>query len=473
MTSSAEKPFGGGIIVDAVHGDIHLKPRELDVLDTASFQRLRHIKQLGMGQVTYPNATHTRFAHSIGVLGIMARVLDVASDRLGLDDRQEENLRLAALLHDIGQYPYSHMMEGMRATRLTEEEFGESPSSERTAGPEEPEFPDHESLGHLIVTHQEDLIKALGGLERAEEIARIFTRQDTASLQISKLIHSSLDMDRLDYLLRDSQACGVPYGQVDINYILNNLKASPGGMVGITSKALPAAEHVLLARYYMHRTVYYHKTTFGMEEACRHLLRRIRGREEYGIPRHGGEVSEIVKGAGLLTFTDAMVDRAVREAAHDSDQVVAALAGAILNRRPPKLLKEVCILAQRGEAHHEGKGFRTDCKHRLGGLAKQFGIPLGQFIFCQTRPLRLEQRGGHMTADEARDMPSEQEDELIKVFKDGEEEPTSMVDVPNTWLEVLGAYFFQAFRLYVVCDGEEQAGKVADMREDVKSWDKV
>src|ERR687888_408758 len=87
------------LIVDAIHGDIHLRPIERRVVDTASFQRLRHLKQLGMAQATYPNATHTRFAHSIGVLGIMDHVTRVAERALSLTPEQSEDIRLASLLH--------------------------------------------------------------------------------------------------------------------------------------------------------------------------------------------------------------------------------------------------------------------------------------------------------------------------------------------------------------------------------------
>src|SRR5437588_6793835 len=93
------------LIVDSIHGDIHLGPVERRVVDTASFQRLRHLKQLGMAQATYPNATHTRFAHSLGVLGIMEHIGQVAKQALSLSDEQVEDIRLAGLLHDIGHYP--------------------------------------------------------------------------------------------------------------------------------------------------------------------------------------------------------------------------------------------------------------------------------------------------------------------------------------------------------------------------------
>ena len=210
MTSS-NRDADRSIVVDSIHGDIRLSARECDVIDTAAFQRLRHLKQLGMGQVTYPNATHTRFAHSLGVLAIMRRVIDVAGkfDNISLTPAQKVNLRLAALLHDIGHYPYSHLMEKVERVQLTEEQVASTAES-TVLDTSVPAYPNHESLGTLIVTKQPELVKAIGSPKRAREVAALFARTEAAHQQFSKLIHSSLDMDRMDYLLRDSAAAGVP-----------------------------------------------------------------------------------------------------------------------------------------------------------------------------------------------------------------------------------------------------------------------
>jgi len=225
-------------------------------------------------------------------------------------------------------------------------------------------YPEHDLVGTHIVTEQDDLIEALGGKKRARAISNLFgpkrPTRSNKSLQLSKLVHSSLDMDRLDYLLRDSQATGAPYGQIDINYILNNLKISPSGMLGISEKAIPAAEQLLLARFFMHRTVYYHKTTFGMEEVCRQLLRRLRDQGNYKMPKDGKDIIKLVTSKDLGTFTDAYVDHIIQKAANDTNQVVQNMARSIQRRRPPKLLKEVNILrsSQEHNGHHSGTIFK-------------------------------------------------------------------------------------------------------------------
>src|SRR5690348_13074581 len=136
MASAPDTPRDK-LIVDAIHGDIHLRPVERRVIDTASFQRLRHLKQLGMGQATYPNATHTRFAHSLGVLGIMEHISRVAQQALSLNDEDVEDIRLAGLLHDVGHYPYSHLMEKVDNVQLTEEFVADK----RTFHADTPKYP--------------------------------------------------------------------------------------------------------------------------------------------------------------------------------------------------------------------------------------------------------------------------------------------------------------------------------------------
>jgi hypothetical protein len=452
--------------VDSVHGDIHLSPIECRVVDTASFQRLRHLKQLGMAQVTYPNATHTRFAHSLGVLGIMEHITRVAQKALSLSEEQAEDIRLAGLLHDIGHYPYSHLMEKIDKVRLTEEFLAVGSTFHADRSP----YPNHEVVGELIVTHQSDLREALGGDERAQRIAALFTRKTTANPQLSKLIHSSLDMDRLDYLLRDSRAAGVPYGQIDLNYLLNNFRASPSGILGVEEKALTAVDHFLLARFFMHRSVYYHKTTFGLEEACRQLLRRLRDQEKFEIPANGNAVAEFVKGPSLGRFTDGYVDTLVEKAALDEDAVIRALANSIRRRRPPKLLREVLVLEQTGKSAHAGALFKKDCRHQLKALAEKNGIPLGRFLVCETRPLTLEERGALLTEEQARSLDPEEKEEIIKVFVGNDAEPTSVVNIQHSIVHLCSNHYFQAFRLYLVCDDSTDDALVNKLRQEVSRW---
>ena len=457
---------GRRVVNDSIHGDILLTENEWKVVNTATFQRLRSLKQLGMGHLVYPNATHTRFAHSLGVFHIMSRVLErIEDDRL---DTEREDLRMAALLHDIGHYPYSHLMERVDWVKLTEEEVV-SDNSKSISSVDE--YPDHETLGRHIIVEQEDICEALGGKERAEKIGALFSRLKAADQQLSKLIHSSLDMDRMDYLLRDTRAAGVPFGEIDINYLLNNIRVSPEGMLGVNEKALAAAEHFLFARAFMHRSVYYHKTTFAFEEACRQLLRRVRDAGDLDdiLPPNGGKVFDICGGKDFYSFTDNFVDRIVFEAAKSSDKIVKLLAQCIIERTPPRVLVEVSGISSRTDNYTPAKIFKQKCRDNLTQLAKKYGVELGQFLLCGPKPITFEKRGSLLTKEDAEKLEPEESEELIMVFARGETEPQSIVEFEGSVIRTLSNQVFAIQRLYFIDDGMDPA-KYEKLKQEVLSW---
>lgn len=279
-------------------------------------------------------------------------------------------------------------------------------------------------------------------------------------------------MDRLDYLLRDARAAGVPYGQIDLNYLLNNFQASSTGMLGVREKAITAVDHFLLARFFMYRSVYYHKTTFGLEEACRQLLRRAKDQGQFALPPDGDAVTALVKGTSLGQFTDAYVDAIVEKAALDTDPVLQGLANSIRRRRPPKLLKEVLVLESNGQEHHAGALFMNNCKHQLQRVADENKIPLGRLLLCETPPLTLEERGTLLTEGQAKDLQPDEKQEIIKVFLSGQDEPISVVDVPHSIVHLCSNHFFQAFRLYLVADENTQEAQIDNLRHEVRTWDR-
>ena len=460
------------IVIDNIHGDIELSDTEWQVVNTATFQRLRSLKQLGMGHLVYPNATHTRFAHSLGVFKIMSRIVERLSCNGGpqLSTEEHDNLRLAALLHDIGHYPYSHLMERVDWVKLTEEVVEGAPE-QRTLPPNRPLYPDHEALGRHILENQQDICDAIGGKERARIIGELFSRTQATNQQLSKLIHSSLDMDRLDYLLRDSRAAGVPYGEIDLNYILNNIRISPKGVLGVEGKALAAAEHFLLARQFMHRVVYYHKTTYAFEEACRQLLRRMKDSGEFDIIADGDDVRTIAAGPKLSTFTDSYVDSHIQNAAqYDRDPVIVELAQCIRSRRPPKLLLEVSGLHDKGTNNlNRIDFFRSRCHDKLAALASKYRLHLGQFLMGGPKPIKVEERGALLTMQEARGLKAEEREELIKVFQPGKDEPTSIVEVSDSLIGLLSGHHFGIFRLYLV-DSTDNEIRFQQIKAEVKKW---
>ncbi|MCD6365074.1 MAG: HD domain-containing protein, partial [Planctomycetes bacterium] len=158
--------FRHKIIVDPVHGDIGLSELETKIINTRTFQRLRRLKQLGMASLVYPNAMHTRFGHSLGVLYVVSRFIEVCQARAEIKDEDVVKVRLAALLHDVGHYPYSHLMEHIDWERYPAQYMKKKKDGDEKGEDEIDRFPEHDKLSELIVTNRSDIKKTLkdGGI---------------------------------------------------------------------------------------------------------------------------------------------------------------------------------------------------------------------------------------------------------------------------------------------------------------------
>lgn len=243
------------VIRDPLWNNIQIDREALAVLDTESFQRLRYIRQLGHAFLVYPGATHSRFEHALGTYHLTRRVLSVLAERGELNDVGPDQIRavqLAALLHDIGHYPFSHALE----------EAG-LPLHERLA---RQHFESEDLKGALDATGlenwQEDLYALIAG---------------TSTSPVAGLISGSLDLDKIEYLTRDARMCGVPYGAVDVDRLLHALtlvQVDPGRQtIGIREKGISALESLLFARYQMYRNVYWHHAVRGATAMFKRLVR--------------------------------------------------------------------------------------------------------------------------------------------------------------------------------------------------------
>jgi HD superfamily phosphohydrolase len=217
-----------------LYGFIDLTKIETKVLDTSAMQRLSRIKQLSHSYIVYPSAVHTRFEHSIGTLWVAGKICDA----LKLPQEQTQIIRLAALLHDVGQGPFSHIWEEpMRWVN------GESFS--------------HEDVTRKIIQSDPEISETLG--EYKKEVLEVFT-DDSLN---SDIISSSLDADKLDYLRRDSYHTGVSYGRFDIDRVIHTvckLSEENRDYLAVHEKGGDALENYRLARYAMHTQVYEHHT---------------------------------------------------------------------------------------------------------------------------------------------------------------------------------------------------------------------
>lgn len=229
------------ILRDPLWNNIRVDELTLRLVDTETFQRLRYVRQLGLAYLVYPGATHTRFEHALGTCNLARRTLAIMAERdaLGGADAEEQAVvRAAALLHDVGHYPFSHALE----------EIGQL---------------NHEDVARPLVTTGEiaDILSESISNSAPQRVFDLIRGASTSPLQ--GLISGSLDLDKIEYLKRDAFMCGVPYGEIDVDRLTNSLLvlADPETqrpMIGVLEKGLSALESLLFAKYQMYRNVYWH-----------------------------------------------------------------------------------------------------------------------------------------------------------------------------------------------------------------------
>ncbi|MBN1696831.1 MAG: HD domain-containing protein [Spirochaetales bacterium] len=231
-------------IRDPVWKHIYLSPALMDIIAHEAFQNLNRIKQLGPTYLVYPGATHTRFSHSLGVFHIAYRMIRQLVKRKPSFTLSPEGVRAflcAALLHDLGHYPFAHSLKDL-------------------------EVKTHESLTADIIL-ESGLSKKISRTLHTDPllVAAIIDREleyggDGDVTFYRNLLSGVLDPDKLDYLNRDAYYCGIPYGQQDVDHILSDIHPVPQKGIAITGRGLTSVESILFAKYIMYKTVYWHKT---------------------------------------------------------------------------------------------------------------------------------------------------------------------------------------------------------------------
>lgn len=251
------------VIKDPVHGTMQFGTTENNwikpFIDSPHFQRLRHIKQQGMGDLIFPGAVHTRFNHCLGCCYVASQI----AHKIGLAEEERQLVMIACLLHDIGHGPFSHTFEHIFQDKLIRHEAW-TPfflADYRTS-----EFFDH--------YHQVNPRHPLTD-EKFLAIENMIMHKSTGKHLLADIVSSQLDADRLDYLLRDSHFCGVTYGQFDLRWMLNSMiivNYQQQKRLGVSHKGIGVVEHYLMARRLMVRNIYLYPKTLALEFMLIQLL---------------------------------------------------------------------------------------------------------------------------------------------------------------------------------------------------------
>lgn len=314
----------GKIINDPVFGFIKIPGGVLmDIVDHPLMQRLRHIKQLGLASIVYPGAQHTRFQHSLGAYWLMNEaVMTLAQKGIFIFESEAEAIKAAILMHDIGHGPYSHVLEHTLLNGVS-----------------------HEDVSLMMM---EQINRENGG---CLNLALNIFRNQYPKRFLHQLISSQLDMDRLDYLRRDSFFTGVSEGNIGSARIIKMLNVVDDKLV-VDSKGIYSIENYLISRRLMYWQVYLHKTTVATEKMLVNLLLRAKwlfqqGKQLFATPSlryflvNNVDADfflnhpEALQQYGLLD--DADIHCSIKEWTKDNDKVLSLLARNMVSRQTFKV----------------------------------------------------------------------------------------------------------------------------------------
>ena len=310
------------IINDPVHGFIKI-PYEIifDIMEHRCFQRLRRISQTGLLSLIFPGATHTRFHHAIGAMHLMFNALEILKQKgVKISTEEEKGAMLAVLLHDVGHGPFSHALENILMDNWH-----------------------HEKLSLLLM----------------EQLNEEFSGELTIAIQMfqgkyhrkffNQLISSQLDVDRLDYLKRDSFYTGVSEGNINTQRILSTLNVLDDELV-LDEKGIYSIEHYLVARMFMYWQVYYHKAAVLAENLLIKIMNRaktlvsqnvkVEASEnlKYFLYRESSTEATEEDMARFMELDDTDVLQAIKSWKNHEDFVLSYLCKTVINRRFPKII---------------------------------------------------------------------------------------------------------------------------------------
>ena len=316
------------MIRDEIHRDIFVPAHIARLIDTREFQRLRNIQQLATCHYVFPAATHNRFSHSLGAYHLAKTLCDHLNEvQPGIiSDEDTDLVSIAALLHDIGHPPFSHLLE-------TDKVFAN--------------FHSHEDWGKMILESEETeigaAIREVLGQKRTGRLFALYSGKSEYEGEeiapfLREIVSSQLDVDRMDYMIRDQANSGAQIGGFDSARVIRALRVGDDGRLYAMQWGLPAIEAYLVTRYHLYSQVYFHKVNQLTQEYLVRVLSRARtlaneGKLELSKSLHNMLCNENLSVKEYVRLTDADINGVLMDWADNDDKILSNFAKRLVSRR--------------------------------------------------------------------------------------------------------------------------------------------
>ncbi len=356
-------------ISDELYGFIRLNEYETRIVDLPVIQRLRRIKQLSTANMVYPGATHSRFSHAVGSMHLMGQIASKLAEDGFIPRDDVELLKVAALLHDAGIFPYTHALEPLYL-----QSSGGAASTR------------HLFRRILSRTEVRDRLEANGFT--VDEVEGLVEGSHREKLYV-RLLNGDLGVKRLDYLPRDARHTGVAYGLIDVGRIVETITVDDEGEPAVPTKSLQAAENFYVARLHMYQAVYYHKTIIGYEILLNAIFERLAEEMEGFKETLSTSWLDRLVDTGLVAYwDDYWVHSKLYQALEDEDVSgeTKRMIKMFLDRRGLKVLVDVSRLSNEKSSEEDYRRLR---EYRERALEKAPGSAI--YPFADDIPVSGEQ----------------------------------------------------------------------------------